>query len=138
MITFLKNHDSRKSYLQNEFETDLSNLTYFLRNTDRILFQKFTFLEYRLKQIIFLKDLCPEFGRIVEGVESKIPSCVKDLSVKNKKKPTEGRNLEALQEEEELLTGKNAKLRILEIEGKLKTEWVPEPIGKSFMSDLQL
>ena len=137
MITFLKKYDLRKSYVENGFEADLSTLTYFLRNTDRILFQKFNFLEYRLKHIIFLKDLCPEFGRIVEGVESKIPSVVKDLSVKSKKKP-EGRNLEAVQEEEEALTGKNNKLRILEIEGKLKTEWVPEPIGKNFMSDLQL
>jgi len=139
MITYLKKYDLRKAYIENGFETDLSNLTYFLRNTDRVLFQKFTFLEHRLKQMIHLKELCPEFGKIVDGVEAKIPSCLKDLSSKTKKKPSKEtpRNLDLVQEEEEELL-QNKKLRISEIEGQLKTVWVPEPLGKNFMSNLQL
>jgi len=135
MITYLKKYDLRRKYLEEGFEKDLAALDHFLRNTDRLLFQRYMFLQYRLKQIIVLQELHESFSKIIETLTSKIPSIIKDLEGKKKTPklleesmiPSNSDNEKNEKEETSVM-----------LEEKTKSEWVPQPIGFNFLKQMNL
>ena len=73
-----------------KLKEDLKVLSALVHSNGRSLFQRYGFLQYRIKRIQALVEVSEDFGQILDTLKAKIPTIIKDVeNVKKQKKVKE-------------------------------------------------